>query len=45
MLCPAHSSVKFPNERSRSGKQSFKDHPLTTQQYEILESIFSVSYG
>ena len=31
MLCPAHSSVKFPNDKSESGKQVLKDHPMPIQ--------------
>jgi hypothetical protein len=38
MLCPAHSSFKFPNERSRYGKHDFKDYPLPSHQFAILDS-------
>ncbi|KAK7835722.1 brca1-associated ring domain protein 1 [Quercus suber] len=31
MLCPAHSSVRFPNEKPKSGKQVLKDHPEPIQ--------------
>ncbi|PON34766.1 BRCA1-associated [Parasponia andersonii] len=30
MLCPAHYSVRFPNEKSKSGKTRIKDHPMPT---------------
>ncbi|XP_050251819.1 BRCA1-associated RING domain protein 1 [Quercus robur] len=42
MLCPAHSSVRFPNEKPKSGKQVLKDHPepiqKATQQYNGWEA-------
>ncbi|KAG7989683.1 hypothetical protein I3843_03G251200 [Carya illinoinensis] len=31
MLCPAHTSIKFPNEKSRSGKHVFKDNLVPNQ--------------
>ncbi|KAB1199223.1 hypothetical protein CJ030_MR0G026021 [Morella rubra] len=31
LLCPAHYSVKFPHEKSKSRKHTLKDHPMPSQ--------------
>ncbi|KAH7517420.1 BRCA1-associated RING domain protein 1 isoform X2 [Ziziphus jujuba] len=36
MLCPAHSSVRFPNEKLKSRKHISKDHALSAQMSCLL---------
>ncbi|KAJ7972614.1 Protein BREAST CANCER SUSCEPTIBILITY 1-like protein [Quillaja saponaria] len=36
MLCPAHSSVEFPNEKSKRGDHNSKNHSMSTPLYGVF---------
>lgn len=42
MLCSAHSSFRFPNEKSKSGKHASKTNPVTPEKYGVVLCIFLV---
>lgn len=44
MLCPAHSHVQFPHEKSRSKKQDSQKHPVLSHLYVCISVICYFSY-